>query len=292
MFITYDSELDAQSLRQGDVLRRTEALEEILAKVHPHYLKPDYRFFMVVTQSCDLFRRDGKPCSAPYITIAAVRPLELAIERFADKLLYHDLERQLSFASEDRKAKLQQFVERLLNNNELGYFFLHSVRDSQLSQHQCAFLHLTIALKKSHYDTLLGAKILQLKETFQHKLGYLLGTTYSRVGTEDWVPSVCDEKAFSKTVTNLAKSVRNNWIDKKTHRNVMTELATIDLQDVTESDLADAVKRARRSREQKRRDVLSRIEHFAESMGITKDQVQQLNKRLENDPKFMQYINS
>ena len=165
-------------------MRRTPALEQVLRTVHPHYHgKPDYPYFIVLTQSCDLVRRDGTNCASRYITIAAVRPLQLAVERYLDSLLYNDVERHFGLCDDSRKAKLRQFSERLLNNNEDAYFFLRREPSAGLVGDHCAFLPLSVALKAElHYEVLLEAKILQLKETFQHKLGYLVGKLYSRSG--------------------------------------------------------------------------------------------------------------
>ena len=75
-----------KELMQGDVLRRTSELVAILQQFHPHYAShPDYKCFMVLTQSCDLVRRNGDPPSSPYITLAAVRPVEEVLWREAAK---------------------------------------------------------------------------------------------------------------------------------------------------------------------------------------------------------------
>lgn len=54
---TYKNEADMLSLCQGDVLEKTDALMGILEEVHPYFLKDEYKYFMVLTQSCDLVRR-------------------------------------------------------------------------------------------------------------------------------------------------------------------------------------------------------------------------------------------
>ena len=186
---TYASPDHAQ-LNQGDVLKRTPEVETILREVHPHYYtRTDYPFFIVLTQSCDLIRREGRPCSSRYVTLAATRPLRLALEREVRRFQYNAIEKELGICSRAQHAKMLQLAERLLNNNQEGYFFLQGEPGSGLEEDHCAFLPLSVALKAElHYETLLRAKILQLSESFQHKLGHLVGTMYSRVGTEDWVP--------------------------------------------------------------------------------------------------------
>ncbi len=73
-------------LVQGDLLVRNAGLQSVLAQAHGYYATaPDYNYFLVLTQSCDLVRRPTKP-KARYITLAAVRPLSLVIERFLEKI--------------------------------------------------------------------------------------------------------------------------------------------------------------------------------------------------------------
>ena len=77
---------DKKTLCQGDVLKKTDDLVAHLKKYHPYYADhPDYKYFMVLTQSCDLVRRKGKPCDSQYITLAAARPVEEALRREAAK---------------------------------------------------------------------------------------------------------------------------------------------------------------------------------------------------------------
>ena len=78
---------------------------------------------------------------------------------------------------------------KLLNNNHPEYFYLAEDVDCHLSEACVAFLKLAIPIKSEHYDRCLAARISQLKEIFQAKLGWLAGNIYSRVGTPDWVPT-------------------------------------------------------------------------------------------------------
>src|ERR1035437_4182653 len=73
---------EQNSLLQGDLLVRNEELQSILSQAHGYYAAaPDYNYFLVLTQSCDLVRRRSKP-TARYITLAAARPLTLVVDRF------------------------------------------------------------------------------------------------------------------------------------------------------------------------------------------------------------------
>src|SRR5687768_1378497 len=79
---------DRGALKQGDVLERSPDLLQVLQEVHPHYARHEqYRYFIVITQTCDLVRRRADPPKSRYITIAAVRPIEEVLRREA-----HDLQ--------------------------------------------------------------------------------------------------------------------------------------------------------------------------------------------------------
>jgi hypothetical protein len=187
MHITYVSEPSRTELMQGDVLRRTPALDELLKTVHPHFYEhAKNRYFLVLTQSCDLVIRQGGQCKAPYISLAPVRSLDLVLDRQLAQSSKVPVKAELPVVTAKNKQKLSDFLRRLFNNNEASYFYLDS-KDTPLETDCVAFLNLSIAIKaRLHFQTCLDAKILELNNTFQAKLGWLVGQMYSRVGTQDW----------------------------------------------------------------------------------------------------------
>ena len=195
MHVTYDSKVCATELMQGDVLARSRAVDELLKVVHPHYFQHQKnRYFMVLTQSCDLVQRTGGSCKSPYITLAPVRSLDLVVERHLAQMPMADVTAKFPVLGGKSKTKASEFLARLFNNNEPGYFFLDG-EDTPLESDSVAFLNLSIAIKADlHFQTCLQAKFLQLDATFQAKLGWLVGQMYSRVGTLDWDPSVLKKK--------------------------------------------------------------------------------------------------
>lgn len=199
-YVYADPNLDG--LNQGDVLDRTDKLTEVLSNYHPHYAHhEDYKYFMVLTQSCDLVRRGGSSPKTHYITLAAVRPVEDALRREAAKH-QEDWQRDTSSISGKTKDRLMSFMERLLDNNEPGYFYLHEDQNLRLAGNNCAFLALSVALRVEHYERCLGAKVAQLKEPFQAKLGWLVGNMYSRVGTTEWDDEITDMSQKRSRVAN------------------------------------------------------------------------------------------
>ena len=290
MHFTYSSILDANNLHQGDVIRRTPEIEDVLRKVHPHYFAhTGYRFFQVLTQSCDLVRREGKACKSAYITIAAVRPVAKAVERYARKMQYDDIEIRLGFCAEDRKSKVAQFVESLLDNNADNYFYLHAEPESGLGEDHCSFLQLSVPLKAGlHYQRLLDGKILQLDDAFEHKLGYLVGTSYSRVGTEDWPRSNPEYKTLINHHLNASQGVL--WLDKTVHKHVLRELKKLSEDQQTVEQLQRLVEDAGSAAEKNRKKVLELIAETVKNVGATEKQVSSTIGRLENNAAFKSLI--
>jgi hypothetical protein len=200
MHFTY-VEPNLKELKQGDILKKTPELLALIKEVHPHYAEDDYLYFQVLTQTCDLVRREGE-CKSRYITIAAVRKLDIviqrAIEKYSDKLLFLDK----LVCSTRHKHSLTELFNKLLNNNETNHFYLKSAPDFGLDTDCCTLLHLSISVRAyQHFDVCLAAKILELNENFRAKLGWLVGNLYSRIGTEDYVPgAIPDMKTYQEFV--------------------------------------------------------------------------------------------
>ena len=184
---TYKQNPDMTSLCQGDVLKVTEDISSVLGKVHPFFLNGQYRYFMVLTQSCDLVRRDGKNCKTPYITLAAARSYSDFLERMLLNGKYAEKVNGLLLMDEKNKERAYQLVERVYNNTEAEYFFLYKEDILDFPESMVVYLKLSIALKSDeHYNKCLAAKVIELEDEFKAKLGWLVGNMYSRVGTADW----------------------------------------------------------------------------------------------------------
>lgn len=184
---TYTNNPDMASLCQGDILEKTSSLMEVLEEVHPYFLNPQYRYFIVLTQSCDLVRRTGKHCKSPYITLAAVRSLDDFLRYYFINNRFASEVNDLLLMDSKNKTRAYQFIERLFNNTEPDYFFLAKEEMLSFPESMVASLKVSIALKSDkHYDCCLDAKKIELAPEFQAKLGWLVGNIYSRVGTPDW----------------------------------------------------------------------------------------------------------
>ena len=284
MHFTYNDPVDTASLHQGDVLRRTDPLNDVLKQVHPHYHdKADYQYFIVLTQTCDLICRDNGRCNARYITIAAVRPVRLATARYVQAQQRNEVEQKLRFCEEPGRNRLRMFVERLLNNNESLYFYLHREPSRGISEDQCAFLHLSIALKADlHYEMLLNAKCLQLKETFQHKLGASVGRLYSRIATEDWVPGHATRSQFRQEIATKVDDLDMIWLDKRTHKKVVTALEELPAEQQTVRKLEELLRATRKDRHTHLADLVALVRGEAQSIGVDEELVDRLVTRLRS----------
>ena len=184
---TYKADADMKSLCQGDVLNITAELAEVLRNIHPYFLNEQYKYFMVLSQSCDLVRRNGKNCKTPYITLAAIRSYDSFLEKTLLKEKFAENVGGLLLMDEKKKEKAYQLIERIYNNTEPEYFFLYKEDALEFPESMITYLKVSIALKsQEHYDKCLAAKKLELSDEFKAKLGWLVGNMYSRVGTADW----------------------------------------------------------------------------------------------------------
>lgn len=181
-----DELLDRTQLRQGDLLLRTPALASALGEAHSYYAEAnDYSHFLILTQSCDLVRRKDKYCKSRYITICAVRPLSLAVEREFQQYTKPIIGCPVPIGDRDKNILARQFLERVVNNTVDGIFFIPRGAAQTVDDHLCAFLPLSVALRATHYDACLSAKVGQVKDIFAAKIGSLASDLYSRIATPD-----------------------------------------------------------------------------------------------------------
>jgi hypothetical protein len=276
---------DPQSLQQGDILRRTAALDEILRRFHSHYVQAVNEYFAVLTQSCDLVRRGGI-CGTRYVSVAAVRPVKMAVEREIETHYGHEVERRLRFSDDSGRARTVNFVERLLNNNEDEYFFLYREPSIGFDNDQCIFLPLSVPLKtQHHYDTLLEAKILQLRDDFQHKLGYLVGKMYGRVGTADWVPTVdSTAEAFrvraDSYVTEISKELQMFWLPRDQHRAVTKVLRSLADSDATLERLKTEIENAKGKKDATVAQAVNVVEEALREEGVPNELIERATRHL------------
>jgi hypothetical protein len=207
------SRLSKDSLSQGDILAKTPEVIERVGQAHQYYASAaDYTHFMVLTQSCDLVKRRGQ-FKAPYITIAAVRPLKSSLDSFLEGLSKKIERSDFTYRPVSAVDRAKQLIERHINNTEDDFFFLPQSGHPGLPEDLVVFLRLSIALRKEHYDALAEAKIAELDDVFQAKLGWLKGNIYSRVATPDIEDRGLDATSIKKSFFSKYIPVDNSaWL--------------------------------------------------------------------------------
>ena len=203
---TYKSNPDFSTLCQGDVLRITPELRDVLREIHPYFLNDQYKYFIVLTQSCDLIRRQGKDCKSAYISLAAVRDFNSFFDKEMTNKGYAKKVNGILLMNSEVKSRATQFIERIYNNTEPEYFFLYKDESLNFPTSMISYLKVSFSLKsKENYDICLNAKMIELTDEFKAKLGWLVGNIYSRVGTADW-DSLLNQEEKDKLFRNEIES--------------------------------------------------------------------------------------
>ena len=276
---SYKEDSPSNRLEQGDVLRLDPALIRLIAEYHPYYAKhPDNRFYLVLTQTCDLVPRNNT-CKARYIALAPVRPLKSIVKREYDEKLSRT-KAGVAYSSEQLRGVIGKFLERLFNNNESTYFFLQTESAAGLYEDMCAVLSLPISFKAEHYHTFLQSRIIGIQDTFQAKLGSLLGQMYSRVGTPDFEPRAMTAKV-KETTDNMAL-----WFTERDHKE-LRKLVEHHQSKNPDTPVDENVLVSLKEQIPKQKSIaIDRIIEVATSAGIGKEDyraLDQLRSKLQND---------
>lgn len=216
---TYASFDPNSDLMQGDLIQPSEQVRSVLSGAHKHFLDSKYIAFLVLTQSCDLVRRDGAPCKSRYINIAVVRPIEDVLTSLLDaecgRVEFLDKSLPGIYLLET-KQRAQQLLGRILNQNEqgLGLFYIHPEVDVEIAVPSVALLQVNMALRREHYDALIKARSGRLTSEFQSRLGWIVGNLYSRVATRDWPIGKTNELVNGVIESSIAAGKGPFWLGK------------------------------------------------------------------------------
>ncbi len=287
MHFTYKVHDKESHLQQGDLLDISGELKAVLEQYHQYYASnKDYKFLIVLTQSCDLVRRQNKPCNSKYISLAAVKPAVMALDKEFAHLWQSDVEYSLQVFDKENKNRIHRFVERLLNNNQPEYFYLEPDAGLGFASPMVAFLKLSVALRaEEHYKTCVTSRFGQLRPEFQAKLGWLVGNSYSRVGTPDWLPKNATEEEYKNRIESLLSNYV--WSDvraisllrKEEGKRKRADGEKARLSDDEGSDILEAYKKEKDSRQENL--ARTAMKHVQELVpGITGKVLSKLQQRL------------
>jgi hypothetical protein len=186
------------------------------------------------------------------------------------------LANKANVCSKEHKLELKRFLQRLLNNNNPDYFYLHEEPEYGLFESACAFLRLSISLRAyQHYEACLNARKVSLEDVFQAKLGWLVGNAFSRVGTPDWTNHY-SRKRFDKIVKDILDKLWQ-WVDDRKLTKAQ-ETAPADITDWEQMDIRQYIENAplipRRER------VLDCVSEVLRGQGFITDQEDLARMRL------------
>ena len=225
---TYTDCKPEDGLYQGDIIAR-EPLLGVLKDVHKHFCDPKYLAFIVLTQTCDLVVRKRMACKAKHISLAVIRPLSALMPGLLEEICNSPAP---GIFSNDRREEAEQFLHRVLNQNEQahGWVYLHPDGDVGIGEHAVAMLRISISLRSNeHYELIRKARCGRLDTEYRNKLGWLKGNLYSRIDTTDWGEKDSgheDETAIIKGLLDARIGdhaplwVPAVWIDEAKRKNV------------------------------------------------------------------------
>lgn len=281
----YEERKPDDPLRQGDLLARTDDLNRILLPVQLPDMLRDCRALLVITQTCDLIAREGR-YPAKYICLAVVeRAAEAVLEEVAHQQT--DEERQHDLLDHRRRADADKFLDRLLNNNEPGMFFLHEDLIAGVQEHLCAFLPITVSVEANpdHYQTCVNARLVGIKDVFQAKLGWLIGIVYSRVGTKD-LRDFLPPQDYAALKTTLVKENLLSYHE----RDLKPLLASLSGEPLTEGESIEDRAKSLGLPTSRKKQILGMAERVMRTcqpnIGLSDEGIQRLLQALEQDPEI------
>ncbi|MBL8906523.1 MAG: hypothetical protein JNM20_07590 [Rhizobiales bacterium] len=217
--------LDKSNLLQGDLLVRNAPLTEALQKAHGYYATAtDYTHFLILTQSCDLIRRPPKGCKSRYITLAAARPLQLVIDRFLEGATLDRERLPARICDKSYEDSARQLIERILNHEEEGIFYIPRSASQTVSRDLCIFLTLSVAIRVDHYEACLASKVSQLDDVFAAKVGWLTGSLYSKVATPELANILPDHKRYLRDIYEQTLYREIVWLRKAQYESMKPKL--------------------------------------------------------------------
>ena len=216
-FLYQDNPPEKEDLQQGDIIENNEKINSIIKQIYPRISDLEYNSLLVITQSCDLVRRDGKICKSKYINLVPIQPLEHIFLPLLDRA-YGRFKITGRRYSAKGKSDAIQLIESICNQNAwaLGIFFLHSNIDVKIPVDSVALLQLSFTVPSElYYNEVTRARTGRLNVAFQSRLGWLVGNLYSRVATPDF-PEV-KQREVRDYLMSSDKENKNlpQWLNKK-----------------------------------------------------------------------------
>lgn len=227
------SEPDNNNLYQGDLIKCSAELYEIICNISNvcHGLKPEY--LSILTQSCDL-RRYHKKWKSETITIAFAYLFKQHANKLIDSFVTGDFDRKLlsdKVINDGHESKIFNDLIDVIKYKSHEFFLYHSDISRSINEDYYINLRISIPLLVSTmHELLLRYKVAQLKENFRDKLGYNISYLFSRVGVDEPDDEfVKNLKSASLSGYKIVSKANTSEIEKnKHHREEFNKLSSAD----------------------------------------------------------------
>lgn len=209
---------ESEDLQQGDIIANNETVRKLINRTYLQNFDSEIVAFLIITQSCDLARHDGKPCKASYVNLVPIWPFENVFLSLLEKECGNFKIKDRLYSANKGKTKANELIERICSQNAwaLGVFFLHSNIDVKIPVNSLALLQVSFAIPSNYsYDLFTKFRNGRLDAAFQGRLGWLVGNLYSRIGTPNF-----PEDRYKEIRKSLMSSDEDNdriprWIGKR-----------------------------------------------------------------------------
>ncbi|MCD4825604.1 MAG: hypothetical protein K8S55_13495 [Phycisphaerae bacterium] len=225
-------------------------------------------------------------CGTRYLCIAVIRPLEVVIHDLFSVVCRPVVD---GVYIKETKGEARRLLERLFNQNEqaLGLFYLHEETEAGIAIPSVALLRVAVTLKVEHYDIVQSARSGRLCSEFRSKLGWLVGNTYSRIGTPDWTdpPERSDQlkKLIRQWVDHQEDPLAPMWVPEAWVR--AAKDSGVSLKDLSKGKL-ETVLQAYKPIPAKQRIIEQAVRVFGELCDLDNETAKKIRNRLENDSRF------
>ena len=287
-YLYQEIEDKCEDLQQGDILEPTEDIRNILFKSYPSLREKKIVALIVITQSCDLARREEHEnrCKAEYINLAIVQRIEHVFLSLVDKLCHKHRLRHGYYSATGKNSAIE-LIGRICNQNEwsIGLFYLHPDASAGVAYRSVALLQAIYPVFADHYNMLVDVRGGRLAAPFQNRLGWLVGNLYSRVATVDFPEN---------EQNNLRESLMNEdnkgvnlpcWLNKK-----QISKMKADGNGITKEQLDSLLDQYDPSKENMHSSIKYMLEFIKSKIGLSDEQKKAIQETLYGDSKFKQFF--
>lgn len=204
---------------------------------YPHIKFDSIKYAVVLNHSCSLSREHKVICTAPYLNIGFLEP----IEKFLNKTFSLDFEGSLVKFEKDHhlennkpkvclynKDEFQKKIKKKLemifqNNNDWNFFIAIGKKNPDLF---LVNLLKTVPIKSNHYNEIFKKVRYQLHEEFADAIGWKIAELYGKVGTTDYTLEETS-RLVDKTIDVINKKILKDFVVFPTTTETLSEAKKI-----------------------------------------------------------------